>query len=584
MSAASNGFPSGEPKSHLKFSSFILDLDACSLARVSGEVVALTRSEFALLRFLAQRPGRVASRETLLDAIANRRFAPFDRSIDVVVGRLRRKIEQNPRCPRIIVTVAGEGYRFDGLALSCAPPASAGSVSDSVFVDASSGFLAPPECPKSSIRFEALSGRRVFFAFGALCFVLLLTLVGFLGRSPGTKPVAAAPPKMVVLPFANFTGDGSKDYLGRALAVEVTTFLGADPGLRVVSASAPPRDPIPNVVEAARAADAQYIVQGGVHQLRDTLRITATLYDGATGTALWSRVFDLAENETLALKEDISRQIYDAIAGFRGKIYANEERISWGKSSAGLEEYDYFLRGLSSYLRFTPPDELEARAIFQQGCDRYPDSALLRLAQAWTYLWMAMNQLGQDPRPDIDQAWRFANEALSVRPLSPLEDWLAHWLMAFLYQWHDNDFSRSVAEARAAVEKAPYDAYSRNDLSWILANAGYGGEAVAWARSGLDHDPNGPSRYHANLAWAYYVAGRDQEGVDALADRRAEFPLLYAALLVRLGQVDKAKALIEGHTYSGARDTVEKQDVIPLVEPAGTEYLALLRTAGLPEK
>ena len=582
--AASDGIPSGEPKSQLKFSSFILDFDACTLARHSGEVVALTRSEFALLRFLAQRPGRVASRETLLDAIANRRFAPFDRSVDVVVGRLRRKIELNPRCPRIIVTVAGEGYRFDGLTLSCTPPACAGSTPDSASLDASSGLPAPAECPKSNTRFEALGRRGAFFALGALCFVLLLTLAGFWRQSPGTKPVAAAPPKMVVLPFANFTGDGSKEYLARALAVEVTTFLGADPGLRVLSAPVLPRDPIPNAVEAARAADAQYVVQGGVHQLRNTLRITATLYDGATGTALWSRAFDFAENETLALKEDISRQIYDAIAGFRGKIYANEERISWAKSSVALDEYDYFLRGLSSYLRFTPPDELEARAIIQQGCDRYPDSALLRLTQAWTYLWMVMNQPSQDPRPDVEQAWRLANEALSIRPLSPLEDWLAHWLMAFLYQWHDNDFSRSVAEARAAVEMAPYDAYSRNDLSWILANAGYGGEAIAWARSGLDHDPNGPSRYSANLAWAYYVAGRDQEGVDALAERRAEFPLLYAALLVRLGQVDKAKALIEGHRNSGAKDTVEKQDVIPLVEPAGTEYLAVLRKAGLPEK
>ena len=101
---------------------------------------------------------------------------------------------------------------------------------------------------------------------------------------------------------------------------------------------------------------------------------------------------------------------------------------------------------------------------------------------------------------------------------------MAHWLMAFLHQWRGNDFSRSVAEARAAVELAPYDAYSRNDLSWILANAGYSDEAIAWARDGLNHDPNGPSRYSANLAWACYIARRDQEGADALADRSAEFP------------------------------------------------------------
>ena len=142
-----------------------------------------------------------------------------------------------------------------------------------------------------------------------------------------------------------------------------------------------------------------------------------------------------------------------------------------------------------------------------------------------------MNQVNSDPGPDIEQAWVLANQARSAPSLSPMEDWLAHWLMAFLYQWRDNDFSRSVAEARKAVELAPYDSDCRSDLSWILANAGHGAEAIAWARSGLEHDPNGPSRYRANLAWAYYVAGRDHEATDVLGERSAEFPVLYARSL-----------------------------------------------------
>ena len=60
--------------------------------------------------------------------------------------------------------------------------------------------------------------------------------------------------------------------------------------------------------------------------------------------------------------------------------------------------------------------------------------------------------------------------------------------------------------------------------------------------------------------------------------------MLYAALLVRLGELERAKALIEGYMKSGARDSVARQDVIPLVEPAGTDYLDVLRKAGLPER
>src|ERR1700727_1902794 len=102
----------------VRFAGLVLNLDACMLARDSGETIPLTRGEFALLRMFVTRPGRVISCDTLLDAFTNRRFEPFDRSIDVLVGRLRRKIEADPKRPRLIVTVPGEGYRFDGLTQS----------------------------------------------------------------------------------------------------------------------------------------------------------------------------------------------------------------------------------------------------------------------------------------------------------------------------------------------------------------------------------------------------------------------------------------------------------------------------------
>jgi adenylate cyclase len=113
--------PAREPKSVVRFAGFLLNFDACLLARDSGEPMPLTRGEFAVLRMFVTRPGRVISRDTLLDAFTDRRFEPFDRSIDVLVGRLRKKIEADPKQPRLIVTVPGEGYRFDGLTQALSP-------------------------------------------------------------------------------------------------------------------------------------------------------------------------------------------------------------------------------------------------------------------------------------------------------------------------------------------------------------------------------------------------------------------------------------------------------------------------------
>jgi adenylate cyclase len=107
--------PRGAP---IRFGDFTLDLDGCLLSNRDGCDIPLTRSEFALLREFIRHPGRVLSRDYLLDALGGKRPDPFDRSIDMLVGRLRKKIEPDSKQPRPIVTVPGEGYRFDGLTRS----------------------------------------------------------------------------------------------------------------------------------------------------------------------------------------------------------------------------------------------------------------------------------------------------------------------------------------------------------------------------------------------------------------------------------------------------------------------------------
>ena len=108
--------PSGNVTSPVRFAGLVFDLSACTLVRESGEAIPLTRGEFRLLRLFVSRPGRVLSRDAILEAVANRPLELFDRSVDALVGRLRRKIEPDPKTPRLIATVSGEGYRFDGLA------------------------------------------------------------------------------------------------------------------------------------------------------------------------------------------------------------------------------------------------------------------------------------------------------------------------------------------------------------------------------------------------------------------------------------------------------------------------------------
>jgi DNA-binding response OmpR family regulator len=93
------------------FGPFRLNLESHALLR-DGEEVSLTAGEFALLRVFAEHPNRVLSRDLLVELIKGYERGAFDRSIDVRVTRLRRKIESDPESPVYIRTVWGSGYLF----------------------------------------------------------------------------------------------------------------------------------------------------------------------------------------------------------------------------------------------------------------------------------------------------------------------------------------------------------------------------------------------------------------------------------------------------------------------------------------
>ena len=90
-----------------------LEIDrAARLVRVDGKPCEMTSYQYDLLLALAEKPGRVMSREQLLDAVKGEPLEAFDRSIDVHISRIRAAIEDDPKHPRRIITLRGAGYVF----------------------------------------------------------------------------------------------------------------------------------------------------------------------------------------------------------------------------------------------------------------------------------------------------------------------------------------------------------------------------------------------------------------------------------------------------------------------------------------
>ncbi len=95
-----------------RFAGWTLDLGRRRLEAPDGMLVGLTSGEFEMLVAFVEHPQRILTRDQLLDLTRGRDSSPFDRSIDVQVSRLRRKIEPDPKTPSMIVTVRGDGYEF----------------------------------------------------------------------------------------------------------------------------------------------------------------------------------------------------------------------------------------------------------------------------------------------------------------------------------------------------------------------------------------------------------------------------------------------------------------------------------------
>jgi two-component system phosphate regulon response regulator OmpR len=106
--------PNEESKEVIRFAGWHLDLGRRQLVTIDGSEVVLTTGEFDMLAILVKHPGRVFTREILMDLTRGRNLDAFDRSIDAQIARLRKKLEDDSRKPTLIKSVRGIGYVFTG--------------------------------------------------------------------------------------------------------------------------------------------------------------------------------------------------------------------------------------------------------------------------------------------------------------------------------------------------------------------------------------------------------------------------------------------------------------------------------------
>ena len=287
------------------FAGLVLDLDASTLKRESGEAIELTRGEFALLREFVRRPGRVLSRDLLLDAISGRRNVPFDRSVDVMVARLRKKVEADPNRPSVIQTVPGEGYRFNA-PLSARAAASEAIAATTAASPGDTAVGSPAAVPR---RWRSL--WPVLAASVALCLIAAAAAIQW----RPTRQEVAPRLSIVVLPFENMSGDKEQDYFADGITDDLTTDLSHLQDSFVISrgtAFTYKGKPI-DAKQIGRELGVRYVLEGSMRRLGEKVEINAQLISTETGAHVWADRFEGERGKLGELQVDVVSRLANSL-------------------------------------------------------------------------------------------------------------------------------------------------------------------------------------------------------------------------------------------------------------------------------
>jgi TolB-like protein/DNA-binding winged helix-turn-helix (wHTH) protein len=442
--------PPGKAMSPVRFAGLVFDLGACRLARESGEAIPLTRGEFRLLRLFVSRPGRVLSRDAILEAVANRPLELFDRSVDALVVRLRRKIEPDPKAPRLIVTVPGEGYRFDALAPPprgapadglaepypqvCAEPNAETEAPWPADPALPSGASPPPSpaTPHAPVRLW-----RLLFAAGLVAALFAAGAYSwrsglaprFMGTVADDKLANAPRLSIVVLPFENMSADKEQEYFADGITDDLTTDLSHLQDSFVIArgtAFTYKGKPI-DAKQIGKELGVRYVLEGSVRRVGETITINAQLISTETGAHVWAERF---EGDRSKLGE-LQLEVVSRLANSLGVELVKAEALRSMRERPGNP--DAVDLAMQAQVKWNLPDSkaslndsvtLSERAL---ALDPQNLRALDMLPVALTQ--RVLNQWSDDPAGDIARAEKTADVALALQP----ENSRAHFSKGQIY-------------------------------------------------------------------------------------------------------------------------------------------------------
>jgi TolB-like protein/Tfp pilus assembly protein PilF len=405
--------------------------------------------------------------------------------------------------------------------------------------------------------------------------------------TPGT--LSAPHLSIVVLPFANLSGDPEQEYFVDGVTESLTTDLSRISGSFVIGrhTAFTYKGKAVDLKQVGRELKVRYVLEGSVQRGGDRLRVNVQLVDAETGNHLWAERFDKPVADLFDMQDEIVSRLANSL---NAELIAAEARRA--ERSLHPDAMDLVFQGRSWLNKGVTPDHMaRARSFFEKAMAIDPENveAMVGLARVDAVLGAAI--MTDDWSARCASAETILTKALSLAP-----DHASAHLVLGLVQMFTNRASQGIAECEQALKLDRNSAHAHALIGYAKVLLGRGAEAEAHINEAFRLSPRD------TLAPRWFVYGgiaKAQLGADAEAlvwlrrgiDANRNYSIAHfhlAAALARLGELDEARAAVQAGLALDPTLTIRRLKRLPFSDNpkflAGRERLIEgMRMAGVPE-
>jgi TolB-like protein/Tfp pilus assembly protein PilF len=504
------------------FEEYAFDADRRELHR-GADVVSVAPQVFDLIDYLIRNRERVVSKDDLIKAIWNGRSVS-DAALTTRLNAARTAIGDSGEEQRFIKTLPRKGFRFVGAVREAKEPAGAAVADNQVELQ---------------------------------------------------KPGLALPdkPSIAVLPFENMSGDPEQEYFADGMVEDIITGLSRSKSLFVIArhSTFTYKGKAVDIKHVGRELGVRYVLEGSVRKVGNRVRITGQLVDAATGSHIWADRYDSLLEDIFDLQDRVTSSVIGAISP---QLERAEIERAQRKPTESLRAYDYYLRALASFYKFTKEAHLEALKLTEIASGIDPEFAAAYALGARCYVQRKAFGWSTDAAQERIEARQLARRAIELDQDDPSVLAMAGHVLAYV--------ASEVEEGAALLSRAiNLDANlltARLWSGWVNLWLGNEEAAIEQFKIALRLSPLDPLIFNAQtgLAFAYFFAGRNEDASSWATTALRQQPKFVGAHLVMMachamsGQVKEAREVcaramqldptlrISGFTYRRRPEDIEK--------------------------